>query len=409
MSSHKLIYKAPELAQTKKKIKIAVPYGYANPSESPLAEDADPQEIQKIVEDLILHLPDNDDQAEDHPPHSPNKAKGNQQSKNIDSFKIADKGDKPEKGSEDMEKLPRDSAENLEIEEPQQEKKDKMPAQDQPAQSAGDQETSKKQYSEIDINHTEFSNKDEPDIKQPEQKSKTTGMAAGSNTRADEVKQKMENEEKKVSENKHLVTEAKNEATKIIQKAKQEAEEIISQAEQAVIKKDQEWEIQKKEALTTEINQAQEKGYESGKKEIKRLVQQIGNVLARAIKAKEKIILESEQQMVDLILLIARRIIRDEYEERKELVTANVKRALTRIKSKGEIDVRLNINDLQLTSEKKDEFMAEFSQFENIHFYEDPTIEPGGCIIETRTGSIDARVETQLTKIEHAIRATQSS
>ena len=62
----------------------------------------------------------------------------------------------------------------------------------------------------------------------------------------------------------------------------------------------------------------------------------------RAIDVREDIIQASEKQMVEMILIIARKVIKDEIIERKEVVLNNIREALKRIKDRDRVDIRVN-------------------------------------------------------------------
>ena len=189
-------------------------------------------------------------------------------------------------------------------------------------------------------------------------------------------------------------------AEQIVERAKLEVERMIKEADMRV------GEIEH-EAYQKGYDAGREVGFKKGQSEVRRLIDRIGTIVGQAIDVREEIIAASEKQMVDMILMVARKVIKDEVAERKEVVLNNIREALKRIKDRDRVDIRVNFADLELTTAHKDELIKMMESLRKVNIYEDSRIDRGGCIIETDVGSIDARISTQLKEIEEAIRNAQ--
>ncbi len=234
-----------------------------------------------------------------------------------------------------------------------------------------------------------------------------------------EINRKKKDAEKRREE---IVEESKLESFRLIQNAKEKTKEILSQAkleaEQILerAKLDNERMLKEVEIQVSQIEHdawqqgydaGREVGYKEGQAEVKRIIDRLGSVLGHAIDIKEKIIYESEKQMVDIILMITRKVIKDEIVERKEIVINNIKEAMLSVKNKDRIDIRVNFADLEVTTAHKSELIGLMETLKRINVYEDSRIDRGGVVIETEIGSIDARISSQLTEIERVIRDIQ--
>ena len=186
-------------------------------------------------------------------------------------------------------------------------------------------------------------------------------------------------------------------ADQIVERAKLEVERMVKEAEMRVA------EIEH-EAYQKGYDAGREVGFKKGQAEVRRLIDRLGTIVGQAIDVREEIIAASEKQMVDMILMIARKVIKDEVVERKEVVLNNIREALKRIKDRDRVDIRVNFADLELTTAHKDELIKMMESLRKVNIYEDSRIDRGGCVIETDVGSIDARISTQLKEIEEAIR-----
>ena len=111
------------------------------------------------------------------------------------------------------------------------------------------------------------------------------------------------------------------------------------------------------EAYQRGYDAGREVGFKKGQAEVRRLIDRLGTIVGKAIDIREDIIQASEKQMVEMILIIARKAIKDEIVERKEIVLNNIREALKRIKDRDRVDIRVNFSDLEITTAHKDELI----------------------------------------------------
>ncbi len=201
---------------------------------------------------------------------------------------------------------------------------------------------------------------------------------------------------KKNNQAQKIRQEAEDEAHRIIEEAKKKAEEIERNIQ---LKVD---EIEK-EAYERGYKEGHERGYNEGREEVKRLIDRLHTIISKAIEKRNEIIEESETQIINLVLLIAKKVIKVISENQKNVVINNVVQALRKLKSRGDVIIRVNLADLELTSEHIKDFMSMVENVKSISVLEDSSVDRGGCIIETDFGQIDARISSQLHEIEEKI------
>jgi len=193
----------------------------------------------------------------------------------------------------------------------------------------------------------------------------------------------------------------RQESEREVERGKFEAEKLIKEAELKVS------EIEH-EAYKKGYEAGREEGYKEGQAEVMRLIDRLGTIVSTAVDIRDDIIKSSEKMMTEMILMISRKVIKDEIVERREVVINNIKEAIKRVKDRDRIDIRVNFADLDMTTAHKDELIKMMESLKKVNIYEDTRVDRGGCIIETDVGSIDARVSTQLDAIEEAIRNTNT-
>lgn len=204
-----------------------------------------------------------------------------------------------------------------------------------------------------------------------------------------------------------VVKKGSDQAQKEKQGAQDEAKGILDEAKQTADKQLEALREERERALAEARNlgkeEGREEGYQDGKAEVERLVEQLHSIINAAIAKRTEIIEESETQLVNLVLLIAKKVVKVISENQKNVVVNNVIQALRKLKTRGAVAIRVNLADVKLASEHVKDFVRMVENVRSVTVLEDSTVDPGGCIIETDFGQIDARISSQLHEIEERI------
>ena len=193
-----------------------------------------------------------------------------------------------------------------------------------------------------------------------------------------------------------IKADAENEAASIIEKAKSEASQIIADAEAQRQKMEG-------EARQAGFDAGHQEGYEKGSAEVDRLIERMHKILEAVMQRREEILQDTESQIVELVILMARKVIKILSENQKNVIMANTVAALRKVKTRGNVTLRVNIEDVKLTTANASEFIQHVENIQGVTVQEDSSVEKGGCIVETDFGAIDARISSQLTELENKI------
>ena len=193
-----------------------------------------------------------------------------------------------------------------------------------------------------------------------------------------------------------IKAEAENEATTILNKAKAEAAQIVADANAQHDKI-------VSEARQEGFEQGSQEGYEKGVAEVDRLIERMHKILEAVMQRREEILQDTESQIVELVILMARKVIKILSENQKNVIMANTVAALRKVKTRGAVTLRVNIEDVKMTTAHADEFIKHVENIQGVTVQEDSSVEKGGCIVETDFGAIDARISSQLTELENKI------
>ncbi|MEB3328580.1 MAG: FliH/SctL family protein, partial [Candidatus Sericytochromatia bacterium] len=209
-----------------------------------------------------------------------------------------------------------------------------------------------------------------------------------------------------------ILSEARLEAERAMLESMTRSAETMAQAEQARAATMLELEGEKERILSALREQAFNEGYEEGKAAGEAMAAQYisdalmkFNEMAMAFPAAVK---KNEERLVTLALEIARKVIQDEIELQPEVVQRTVETALKRVSDLEQVVVKVNPLDLDLILPKQDLFKALVPDVQAFSIEGSHTIQRGGAIIETNSGSITATIQAQLGIIEEVFRKVRA-
>ncbi|MGB5984481.1 MAG: FliH/SctL family protein [Desulfobacterales bacterium] len=149
-------------------------------------------------------------------------------------------------------------------------------------------------------------------------------------------------------------------------------------------------------------------GYEEGQRagiaeergRLESIIKMLGLAMGEVEQLKADLTRAAERQTVHLALSVARKILNSEVQTRPEAVAHVIAGALAHCQEAEQLTVKVNPGDLHILSSL--EFRApEFNGImENCNFEGDEQVQPGGCLIQSDLGEIDARIANQLQLIE---------
>jgi flagellar biosynthesis/type III secretory pathway protein FliH len=178
-----------------------------------------------------------------------------------------------------------------------------------------------------------------------------------------------------------------------VTRAKSEAEKIIDQA------------VQESESIREE---AREAGRQEGRAESNSRIEEAMETLNQAVKERKTIIKDAEQEILRLAIKVAEQIIRSEVSLHRDVCLNIVAEAIARVSDREQIIVRVNREDAEYLKRYKDRLTGILDGVKSFSILEDANVEPGGCVIETNLGFVDAKISTKLRSIEEALKKVSS-
>ena len=133
---------------------------------------------------------------------------------------------------------------------------------------------------------------------------------------------------------------------------------------------------------------------------VEAVLKQYASTLDELKALRRNILSSSEREVVKLALEVGKKVVKREVTIDEELILALVKVTLARLADQSVMTVRVNPKDYQSILQHRSSSAHRESLHEGIRLLEDPLITRGGCLIETESGIVDARVEEQFREIE---------
>lgn len=191
-----------------------------------------------------------------------------------------------------------------------------------------------------------------------------------------------------------MLQEARAKAAEIVAKAYSERDEVLRQA--------------REEGLRTGFQAGYQDGLAQAEAQNKELVGQLLALVDSAQGEIERLLRDTEPQLIDLAFTIARRIIQAELSLRPELVTEIVAAAIEEARGNGSRLIRVHPEDARLLEQYLPQAAIEAGG-NQWAIRADPSLKRGDCIIETGAGIVDACIETQLAELYKLLRGEPSN
>jgi len=190
-----------------------------------------------------------------------------------------------------------------------------------------------------------------------------------------------------------IVEDAKQMYLKIIEEANEEARRTMEAAEEEA-----------RSLLSSSRENGYKEGYESGylegKNEAQSIIDEASEIKAFLDRRKENIYKEAEEQIVDLVLSISKKIIGQELSQNRETLLSLVNQALQKCAFKNKLVLKISPLDYDFIKENKYRICKMVEGISDIDIVSDLSLPQGSCIIETPSGEINSSIEVQYNEIK---------
>lgn len=175
--------------------------------------------------------------------------------------------------------------------------------------------------------------------------------------------------------------EASLEAKEILARAHEQASQVLEDAER------------EKEKMLAESTA---RGYAAG-------LDQWNEALAEAWKRRDEFLARNEVELVKLAIAVAKKVIGRSVELDHGVVLNTAGEVLRSVRSERRVTMKVNPSEEATVREQAVFLKTLGAKTGELVIVGNPSVEAGGCIVESDLGIIDAQISTQLTSIENAL------
>jgi flagellar assembly protein FliH len=154
-----------------------------------------------------------------------------------------------------------------------------------------------------------------------------------------------------------------------------------------------------RDAFSKGFAQGERAGGEAAAQRGEAMIRRLTETLEELTTLREQMIHQTERQMVQLALAIARRIVHREVSIDQDLLIAMARVALDRLGESAQVTVRLSPQDYESTSAVRS---AEWTGT-HVTVVPDARVGRGGCRVESEFGAMDAGVDAQIHEIARSL------
>lgn len=205
-----------------------------------------------------------------------------------------------------------------------------------------------------------------------------------------------------------MLEDAKEFAEKQVREASEEAERMLKEAREQIDSWWQEQRQQDEHLIEAMRSQGFQQGFDEGKVQaeldlqvqIEQMMKEAQEVLQEAYVAKDQIIQEAEPFLVDLACGIAEKVIDKQLTVEPDHTLELIRQNLSRKREQGMIALCVAPEQFAFVQAAREELSLSIDSQAELQILPDATVKDKGCVIRSSFGSVDARIDTQLSEIK---------
>lgn len=174
-----------------------------------------------------------------------------------------------------------------------------------------------------------------------------------------------------------IVARAREDARRILDEARAEAQEIT------------------RRAYTEGFARGYDEALKKAEQEAKEIRTRAREVLGQAGEIRKKTFEVLEEEIIDLAVEIAERLVARQLDLNPETVVSIAGEAIEAVKDCEQIVLYVNPDDVQVVKDKKEELLSLMPAETVLRVIGDADIERGVCVVETKSGMVDATLDTR--------------
>ncbi|MDQ6930292.1 MAG: FliH/SctL family protein [Candidatus Eremiobacteraeota bacterium] len=200
--------------------------------------------------------------------------------------------------------------------------------------------------------------------------------------------------------------EARAEVVRLIDAAHSDAKDLIDEGQQRAIEL-----ISEAAAHAGDLEEdARKGGFEQGRQDGRNAADAELDVMLTTMRGlvdvaraeRHKIIEGAEPEIIRLAMTLAEKVVHQQITLDGSVVVSMARAAISRLVTRETVTVRVNPADIETIRENKEKMLAS-TDIEHLRIVEDLRVDRGGIVMETESGTIDAKISTQLKEAKRVL------
>lgn len=151
------------------------------------------------------------------------------------------------------------------------------------------------------------------------------------------------------------------------------------------------------------LQEGRERAYQEHSDDIAQHLNSLETVLQKIENLKVELVSFNEVHIMKLIYHLASKLAMTEISAHQEMVLGVIKGAIGDVQSEERLTLKVAPADFAFVESVKSKATGELHSFRNLKIEESEAVNPGGCIVETNYGVVDATIEMRVQKLWDAL------
>jgi flagellar biosynthesis/type III secretory pathway protein FliH len=162
-------------------------------------------------------------------------------------------------------------------------------------------------------------------------------------------------------------------------------------------------EREKRLSRQTGYQEGYDEGLEKGLDEARQVLSRFDKAISDTIGQRVALLEEARSKVLDLVLKISRKVTFGAVEADPEMTVAMINGVIDQLVDRTRLKIKVHPDHLPIVEQNINRFLTGSTSIKEITIEADPRVRFGGCFIETPSGDIDARLESQFEVIAEAL------
>ncbi len=110
-----------------------------------------------------------------------------------------------------------------------------------------------------------------------------------------------------------------------------------------------------------------------------------------------------EEKLIETAIIVSEHILEHEIAIDDNIIIATIKKSLEELQDEKIFQIHINPSDYEILTKLKSKLFTNQSILENVEIIKDTQIDKGGAVLISESGTIDARISSQLNKIKETL------